>query len=164
MSDDVKRGVLQVWVESIPWKQQSILISGMRGPDVGNVPAIKSVNRWMRIVSQQNADPSKNYMMQAPLPTPADLCAELEWLPCHYVHHFADALAVIGYHHPSMEIRRSAYAFHAHIAEELFHFLPEQPWIFNWRHRDKTRTSDMRKPPSDRTWMDALLPPDYIHA
>lgn len=168
MSGTVGTVVLQRWVEVLPWKQQSILLSGMRGPDSANVPAIKAVNRWMRTVSQHNADPSKDYMKQAPLPSPEDMCAELEFLPCHYVHHLADSLAVVAYNHPNIEARQTAYAFHAHIAEELFHFLPEQPWIFFWRHRDKVDRDEhapvLRQPDNDREWMDKLLPPGYRHA
>lgn len=161
----IRNVVLQVWVENLPWKQQSILISGMRGPDVANVPAIKSINRWMRTVSQQNADPSKDYMKQAELPEPTKLCDELEFLTCHYVHHLADALAVISYGHPHIQPAQIAYAYHAHIAEELFHFLPELPEVFRWRHRDKPDGVDPQPecPHDDRSWMQALLPPSYKH-
>lgn len=158
--------VLQQWVMDLSWKQQSILISGMRGPDTGPVPHIKSVNRWMRTVSQNNADPSKNYMKQAPLPAPETLCVELQFLPCHYVHHLADALAVVAYGHPDMNVKQTAYAYHVHIAEELFHFVPEPPSIFEWRHRDKPDGIDKTPdPPYEwRSWTDNYLPSDYKHA
>lgn len=129
--------VLQDWVACLPWKQQSILLSGMRGPDAANVPAIKAVNRWMRTVSQHNADPSKDYMKPAPLPDVLDVCAELEFLAVHYVHHFADALAVIAYGGPVGETAGYAARLHYTIAEELFHFRPEDPNTFWIRHRDK---------------------------
>lgn len=54
--------VLQPWVEQIPWKQQSILFSGLRGPDTAHCPAIKEVVRWLRKISQRDADPSQSYM------------------------------------------------------------------------------------------------------
>src|SRR4051812_16219991 len=97
--------VLLPWVLSLPWKQQSILMSGFRGPDSPNVPAVKAVGRWLRRVSQNNADPSKDYMKQAPLPEPIAVCDELEFLPCHFVHHFADALRVVSINHPDMDTR-----------------------------------------------------------
>lgn len=134
--------VLQDWVTVIPWKQQSILLSGLRGPDVGSLPNIKIVNRWMRMQCQHNADPSKPYMMQRDLPAPLAVCDELEFLTCHYVHHFADALAVIAYNHPDQEVAAYAGALHYRIAEELFHFVPEQPWVFVLRHRDKPDGED----------------------
>lgn len=140
--------VVQEWLAALPWKQQSILFSGLRGPDVPNVPAIKKVNRWLRTVSQHNADPSKDYMRQEPLPDPLEVCDELEFLPCHYVHHFADALAVVAYGHPDAETRMTAARLHYRIAEELFHFLPEPKHVFELRHRDKPYGVDLHK----ETW------------
>lgn len=134
--------VVQDWLSGLPWKQQSIFFSGLRGPDAANVPNIKIVNRWMRIGSQHNADPSKDYMKSAELPPPLEVCKELEFLPCHYVHHFADALAVIAYSHPCKLTSEYAAKLHYTIAEELFHFRPEQPAIFVLRHRDKPNGHD----------------------
>jgi hypothetical protein len=157
--------VLLPWVEALPWKQQSILFSGLRGPDAVFLTATKQVSKWIRSVSQQNADPSKSYMNDIILPTPSELEKELEQLPCHFVHHLADALAVIAYGHPEDEVRRYAYGLHAYIAEELFHFLPEPPEIFRWRHRDRPQVIDPQAhaPYDDRPWMHALLPDGYEH-
>lgn len=102
---------MQEWVGRLPWKLQSILFSGLRGPDVPNVPALKVVNRWMRTVCQFNADPSKDYMRLAAMPPEEMVCQELEFLPCHFVHHFADALAVIAVGHPEREVAMIATAF-----------------------------------------------------
>lgn len=134
--------VLQDWVTMLPWKQQSILISGMRGPDEPTLPATKKVNRWLRTVSQQNADPTKDYMRDDGLPEPLELCDELEFLTSHYVHHLADALAVVAYGHPTAGIAAQAARYHYRIAEELFHFQPEDPDTFRLRHRDKPDGKD----------------------
>lgn len=133
--------VLQSWVETIPWKQQSILFSGLRGPDDQNCRAVKKVTKWMRAVSQNNADPLKGYMQVTGLPAPiegGDLDTELERLPVHFVHHFADALRVIACHHPDPMTWSYAESIHNFIAEELFHFIPEAREVFLHRHRDKT--------------------------
>lgn len=127
---------------ALPWKQQSILFSGLRGPDAPNLPAIKAVNRWMRTVTQYNADPSKDYMKEHALPDVYVLCNELEFLTCHYAHHLADALAVIAYGHPDREPALLAAVYHYRIAEELFHFQPESPATFVLRHRDKPTDED----------------------
>lgn len=119
------------------WKQQSILLSSLRGPDVPNVPNIKIVNRWMRMQCQHNADTTKNYMEQKPLPVPIHLCDELEFLPCHFVHHFSAGLAVIAYNHPDFKIAVTSAKYHYRIAEELFHFQPEPPGWFMIRHADR---------------------------
>lgn len=157
--------VIQEWVARMPWKQQSILFSGLRGPDLKGHPAIKKVSKWMRMVSQNNADPSKQYMEVTDLPTPEEISDELEYLTCHFAHHFADALAVIAYSHPDREISHYAFSIHAHFAEEVFHFIPEHPQIFRWRHRDKPDglDSNPRKPFNDRSWMNSFLPEGYVH-
>lgn len=133
--------VLQTWVTLMPWKHQSILLSGLRGPDA-HEPQVRSVTRWMRSATQHNADPSKDYMKQTELPDPLKVCSELEYLPCHYVHHFADALAVIAYNHPVEKVAAYAARLHYRIAEEIFHFQPEAPSVFAWRHRDKPDVND----------------------
>jgi hypothetical protein len=158
--------VTQSWVRALPWKQQSILFSGLRGPDTMRCLAVKGMSRWMRAVSQENADPSKPYMDSRRLPDALDVMEELEHLPTHFVHHFADALAVIAYGHPDAGTRECAYEFHALVAEELFHFIPEPPEIFAWRHRDKPNGNDSAPAPpfDDRPWMHDLLPRDYRHA
>ncbi|KKK94595.1 hypothetical protein LCGC14_2681270 [marine sediment metagenome] len=129
--------VLLPWVTEIPWKCQSILLSGYRGPDDAAPPSIKVVNRWLRIISQYNADPSKDYMKQRPLPSPDAVCKELEWMTAHFIHHFADSLRIVAIWHPDSGVRGSAWAYHYLIAEELFHFIPEDDATFITRHRDK---------------------------
>jgi hypothetical protein len=130
--------VLQEWVMQIGWKEQSILLSGFRGPDDrGDMASIKAVNRWLRRESQNNADPSKDYMRQDALPSKEALCEELEHCTAHYVHHFADSLRVMALHHPDIETANKAWEYHHFIAEELFHFVPEDNLTFERRHRDK---------------------------
>lgn len=129
--------VLQGWVAYMPWKCQSILLSGLRGTDNGQPPAIKAVSRWLRTISQHNADPAKSYMQQDALPDASDLCAELEYQTCHFVHHFADALRTVALWHPDGDVNWRASKYHYFIAEELFHFVPEPDDVFIDRHQDK---------------------------
>jgi len=142
--------VLQPWVMELPWKLQSILFSSLRGPDQEYLVNIKQVSKWMRSVTQQNADPSKPYMNNIELPMVASLYKELEHCPCHFVHHFLDGLAIIAYCHPSNETSDYAARVHYHCAEELFHFVPEAPHIFWMRHRDKPNGEDPAKEVWDR--------------
>lgn len=131
--------VLLPWVVKMSWKCQSILQGGFRGPDIANVPNVKKVNRWLRTVSQENADPAKDYMRNDGLPTDLELCEELEFTTCHYTHHLADALMCVGIYHPDGDTRDRAYWYHYRIAEELFHFVPESKETFHHRHRDITK-------------------------
>lgn len=137
MTEKINHSVLQPWVMNLGWKMQSILLSGFRGPDDAELPATKAVNRWIRRVSQNNADPSKDYMRDDKMPTDLQLCEELEWRSCHYVHHLADALRVIALYHPVDDIFNRATSYHFRIAEEIFHFVPESDAVFTERHQDK---------------------------
>ena len=62
---------------------------------------------------------------------------ELEYLPCHYTHHFADAMRILALHHPSLDTRTWAWRLHFLVAEEIFHFKPESDEEFLKRHKDK---------------------------
>ncbi len=147
-SGRMSNSVLQSWLEGIPWKQQSILFSSLRGPDQERLHYIKTASRWMRSVTQNNADPNKPYMnfgasttgQPTPsntLPSADDLCAELEYCTVHFAHHFCDGLAVIAHHHPDKDVAEQAAKWHYFIAEELFHWTPEPRETFLLRHRDK---------------------------
>lgn len=132
--------VYQDWFTSMPWKMQSILSNGLRAPDVKTVWVKKAV-RWMRTQICNNADPNKpDCYMTASTPTEQSLdevVSELEYLTCHYVHHFADAMRVVALYHPNGETREWARRFHSEIAEEIFHFKEETDREFIERHRDK---------------------------
>jgi len=130
--------VLRPWVMAMPWKMQSILLSGLRAPDAPT-DATKRLCRWMRGESQHNAHPAKGYMQPQLLSKELiNKCMdELEYLSCHYVHHFADAMAVIAYYHPGPSIAAFALAVHAEVAMEIFHFKPETMEEFIYRHRDR---------------------------
>jgi hypothetical protein len=133
--------VLLPWVMGMGWKMQSILLSGLRAPDTPT-DATKRICRWMRSICQNNADPSKGYMEPQSLNNALiEKCMdELEYLSCHYVHHFADALRVVSLYHPDILAQTFAGRIHNAIAQEIFHFKPEDDERFIARHKDKVQT------------------------
>jgi hypothetical protein len=131
--------VLQPWVGEVGLKMQSILLSGLRAPDA-KTSFVKKCIRWMRARCQIDADPQKQSYMETVEANEQliwNALGELEYLPVHYVHHFADSLAVIAYFHPDPEARDFAWRIHFLVAEELFHFKPETREEFVTRHRDR---------------------------
>lgn len=134
--------VCQDWVTELPWKLQSILFSSLRGPDQELLVGIKQFSKWMRSVTQNNADPSKPYMNGIKLPKVEALFKELEHCPCHFVHHFLDGMAIIAYAHPAPKVAALAAEVHYACVEEIFHFVPEAPGVFWLRHRDKIDGED----------------------
>lgn len=132
--------VMQEWFACMPWKMQSIFLNGLRAPDAATTD-VKGLVRWMRTKCCNNADPTKpDCYMSAPAIDEHMIKRagkELEYLPCHYVHHLADAMRVVSLYHPDLDIRTTAWNVHYHIAKELFHFVPESETQFVYRHRDK---------------------------
>jgi hypothetical protein len=118
---------------------QSILLSGLRAPDQ-KTEGVKKCIRWMRSKCQVDADPSKQSYMETIEMNEALIqlaIDELEYTTCHFAHHFADAMAVLAYHHPEGDVCRYAHRIHCLIAEEIFHFVPEKRVDFVERHKDK---------------------------
>ena len=141
--------VVQNWLTGAGWKMQSIFFNGLRAPDAAT-KAVKKCVRWMRIRACFNADPRKAdcYMSAPPMDEELIQAAldELEYLPCHYVHHFADAMRIVALFHPEADARQQAYRLHFLVAEEIFHFLPETDEQFKHRHRDKVVAEESLTP------------------
>src|SRR6266446_3263632 len=135
-----KTSVFQDWFSQNGWKMQSIFVNGLRAPDV-KTSGIKKCVRWMRACACYDADPNKtDCYMSAPKMTEELVqlaLDELEYLPCHYVHHFADAMRILALFHPLEEVRVWAWRLHFLVAEEIFHFVPETDLAFRERHKDK---------------------------
>ncbi len=136
--------VFKEWFSQNGWKMQSILVNGLRAPDAKTI-GVKKCVRWLRTQACNNADPDKpDCYMSAPVMNEELVqlaIDELEYLPCHYVHHFADAMRIVALFHPSPETREWAWRLHFLVAEEIFHFLPETDDQFRERHRDKTESA-----------------------
>ncbi len=92
--------VLRDWVRELPWKMQSVLIAGSRGPDSSAGTELKKFTRWIRQETQQNADPEHTYMQSDETPSidMATLWREIEYgTTWHYFGHLLHALEVIAY-------------------------------------------------------------------
>jgi hypothetical protein len=95
--------VLQDWVTELPLKQQSALLSGLRGTDHAHAPALKHLTRFVRAATQRDADPESSYMRVGNRVPTADIEREMEWAPLHFVAHLLEALTIIQRHHPHHE-------------------------------------------------------------
>lgn len=112
------------WVQALPFKMQSVLFSGLRGPDTGHYPNLKAVVRWLRPTTQHNADTSTDYMRKEEMPEWKSLQKELEFTSFHYFEHLALALLIIAYKHP-IELRRNYAWFLYSSMIDLLHANPE---------------------------------------
>lgn len=128
--------VLQAWVAALPWKQQSVLLSSLRGPDTARPGSIKTVNRWLRGIMQNNADSSTDYMTEVPLPERNELQRDLEYCTMHYYSHLMHAIQIVGYKHPDQEIAKKANTYYELLVDFL-HLNPETREQMNKRLEDK---------------------------
>lgn len=86
--------VLMPWVATMPWKKQSAFFSALRGPDTAHCTNVKQLVKFLRRVSQQDADPATGYMREKDLDLRA-LEHELEYCSLHFVAHLVDGLAIV---------------------------------------------------------------------
>ena len=128
--------VLQEWVGALSWKQQSIVLSSLRGPDNLSLPNLKLVSRWIRGVVQRNADSSSKYMNSISFPNISGLREEVEFCSVHYLGHLLQGLEVIGYNHPDQLISREALGCYSGIVERVLHLNVESKSQLETRLRD----------------------------
>lgn len=131
------RSVLLDWTKQLPLKQQSVLLSSLRGPDISYCPNIKKVTKWIRSTLQINADPKKNYMQLEKLPSVKNLEREIEFCSVHYATHLLYALEIIGYKHPDKQISANANCYYAYFVSEIFHLNPETSIQLDKRLEDR---------------------------
>lgn len=108
--------VVQGWLATCSWKEQTTVLCGLRGPDAAPSPYIKAWVRWLRWAVVQNADNSDRFMQVEPRYSFLEI--EKKWpdalnaLPVHYLAHLMHALEIIGYRHDRVEpgiIAKEAY-------------------------------------------------------
>ena len=131
-----KGPVIQEWMSELPWKQQSVILSSLRGPDNIRPPLTKKVNRWLRGIIQNNADTSTEYMQDVELPSVENLCKELEYTTIHYFCHLMHATEIIGYHHPDEKVRKVAGDYYLGLVTAL-HLNPETKEQLDKRLEDR---------------------------
>ena len=128
--------VLLEWVCQLPWKQQSVLLSSLRGPDTQYMPKIKKITRWLRGITQNNADVQHSYMKREDLPTWLEIEKEFEFSSVHFAFHFLHGLQIVAYKHPDEAIRRQAGGYYRGLIAEVLHLRPESEAAMDERLRD----------------------------
>jgi len=122
----MERGkVLQDWMGALSWKQQSVILSSLRGFDTTHYPNLKKIGRWMRGVTQNNADISSPYMKDETLPSVEEIEKEAEFCTVHYLSHFLHGLEIIGYKHPNETISNLAQNYYLGLVDIVLHLNPE---------------------------------------
>lgn len=134
----MSKGLVQLeWMAQLGWKQQSVILSALRGPDNHHSPHIKKISRWIRSITQNNADPSHPYMKSTDLPTLEDFEDEFYFASTHYSLHLLFALEIIGYKHPDPATAKIAKDYYLGLVADIYHLKPESVTDLDDRLQDK---------------------------
>lgn len=102
--------VLADWVVELPWKIQTVLLTGTRGADTHVSEQGRLTKRWMRTLVCKRADPGPLYMAESERdwPEPEKLMDDFEFYPVHYFAHAMHCFQIIGNFHPDPVIKDRA--------------------------------------------------------
>lgn len=126
------RNVLQDWVMELPLREQGTLLTAVRGCDdepktwtstgVAYSPGrrLTAYIRWcfMNPADPREVDFEEGAFFRSEPPNPFKP-SEFGHLPQHWYSHAMHALEVIGYRHPSIEIRGPAYSLYYQMVKNL---------------------------------------------
>ncbi len=106
--------VIQDWACGISFKKQTVMIGAVRAPDTVFTLRLKQIVIWIRATFLKDADPMTGFMHKALQKMPLFEHVDREWerLPLHAAHHLLLALQVIGWEHPTQDIRNTAITFY----------------------------------------------------
>jgi hypothetical protein len=103
--------VVQVWLSELNWKQQTVVLTALRGCDgIEKENPSKVLSRLLRGDILMNADNSSSYMKKFTAwevnESIKKLFDDLDRYPIHFITHLCHAAEIIGYKHPDENIRR----------------------------------------------------------
>lgn len=127
-----KQSVLQEWVEYLPLRHQGTLLTAVRGCD--NEPKqwtktgvaysdgrrLTAFIRWcfMNPADPREVDAEEGAFFMSTPPSPFKP-SSLGHLPLHWYSHAMHCLEIVGFHHPSNDVRIVAYGLYVKMAHCL---------------------------------------------
>lgn len=133
--------VVQDWVKSASFKQQTVLLSALRGCDGKNKEDIsKFITRQLRNIILKNADKNSKFMHgknKEEFEKGFDLLLkDIDSYPVHFILHLFHSIEVIGYYHNDIETKELFRKLYEK-ACLTFHMKPETKDDFDERLSDK---------------------------
>lgn len=140
MSSSVRK-----WVTEIPWMQQGVLFSSLRGCDgLAHNDVSKIIIRGYRNTILKPAHYSGSFLGM--IPTTKELLTAMEEFsnnfdkyPMHFLTHLAHAAEVVGFQHPDSEVRNRWNNFYVNIVRNM-HLFPETKEQMTERLQDDPET------------------------
>lgn len=104
--------VVQPWVSQCTFKQQTVLLTAIRGCDGVSCEDIsKKFIKYYRSLVLKNAapkDPNNEFMdVEIDKDTTTKFVKDIEKYPMHWVMHFLQAIQLLSYYHPNENVRSS---------------------------------------------------------
>lgn len=135
--------VVREWLSDLTWKQQTVLLSAIRGCDgVSKHDPSKQFVRPLRGLVLQNAEPGvedDTFMHHPDDDDVDDFAHRLDDYPMHWLVHFIHAVEIIGYKHPDSEVRDWWSDLYTEMCHEGFHMNPETEAQLDRRLQDGTK-------------------------
>ena len=141
--------VFQNWLQSISWKMQTVIVTGIRSCDgLSKFDPSKHISRSIRMAALKNADTTTTYMkhniFEELIESSDKFIADLDKYPMHFVMHMMHACEIIGYKHPDQRTREIFYSVYSKIVWSL-HLRPEP--LASLDHR----LTDKKEPTNEKT-------------
>lgn len=111
--------VIQDWVQELTWKEQSSILTSIRGNDQSFDPRMRSLVRWIRRVTLHDADVNGVFVKHGDLPLIKDLKQILEYQSVHFVSHLMHTLEIIGYKAVDDTTRNTGVLYYSAICDML---------------------------------------------
>ncbi len=125
----------------LPIKMQSVMMTGVRGPDNHRYESIKVLNRWVRSNLFHDADPFNPFIVKPGDPMPEaivdQLCVDVEYTTTHYFAHLIHTLEIIGYKQPDLQRAAQALLVWSSLCKEVLHLPLETQDLMEARLGDR---------------------------
>lgn len=99
--------VIQEWAWKLSWKQQSVLLLGLRGCDVSRKDdPVKPFCKRLRkaVLNFGGGDENCEFMKSGVgLQDIYGFAKQADYYPVHYIKHLLQAAEIVGYYHPNAE-------------------------------------------------------------
>lgn len=131
------KSVLQDWMLDISFKQQTVVLTALRGCDgTAKYDPCKPFVKKLRSVVLKNASNIKDTKFMYNNISQEDITG-MEWdeYPLHFVTHFMHAVEIVGYHHQDTETRNWFKELYLSMVDKL-HLHPENKEECDYRLRD----------------------------
>lgn len=140
-----KEIVVRPWLSRLTYKQQTVLLSAIRGCDgVPKEDPSKQLVRALRQTVLRDAVPDQSgdgkFMREVSEKRVQEYLKNPDAYPMHWLVHFTHAVEIIGYKHPDEQTREWWYGLYLDIVDML-HFNPETEREMDERLEDGVETT-----------------------